>query len=101
VGELRQVLRPGEHRGVDLALRRRVQPRGELARRQRAAAPGEVVARGAVEPEQLAAAGRVVAAQGVAGGRGYDRAAAVGLDVRAERLEVGRAFLGGRVVRRQ
>src|SRR5690606_701204 len=81
VGELRHVLRTGEHRGVDLLLVRRLQRRRELPGRQRAALAGEVVARGAVEPEQLATARRVVAAQLLALLLRPRRAAAVRLHV--------------------
>ena len=59
VGELRHVLRSGEHRVVDLLLGGRLQRRRELAGGQRAALTGEVVAGRAVEPEQLAAAGEI------------------------------------------
>ena len=49
----------GDHRLVDVLVGRLGDHRGELAARERAAATGEVVAGGAVRPEQHAALGQV------------------------------------------
>ena len=77
----------------------RVEIGSVLPGREGSAAAGEVVARRAVEPEQLAAAGRVLAAQRLAALRGGLRAAAAGLDERADRVHLLRRELGGLALR--
>ena len=100
VGELGHVLRAGQHRGVDLRRLGAAEIGRVLAGRQRAALAGEVVARRAVQPEQVAAAGDVASEQRLLGDLAVlvardDRSAAVGLYERAERVDLGLVELGG------
>src|SRR5699024_4832001 len=93
--ELGHVLRAGEHGLVDLLLVGRIENRGVLARGERTATTGEVVAGGAVEAEELATTGQLLfaaltggAAQALLG----DGAVRVGDDARAAAVlvDVGR-----------
>ena len=84
----------GQHRGVDLRRCSGSEIGGVLARGERAALAGEVVARCAVQPEKVTAAGDVVADQGLRRNLavlvpGDNRATAVGLYVGAERVDLG------------